>query len=37
MSVTPNAVLLLSAVLFAIGVLGVLLRRDAIIILMSVE
>ena len=37
MTVTPNAVLLLSTVLFAIGVLGVLLRRDAIIILMSVE
>jgi len=30
-------VLIVSAVLFAIGVLGVLLRRDAITILMSVE
>ena len=37
MEVTPNWVLLVSAVLFTIGVLGVLLRRDAITILMSVE
>jgi len=35
--VTPDWVLIVSAVLFAIGVLGVLLRRDAITILMSVE
>ncbi|HEY4800853.1 MAG TPA: NADH-quinone oxidoreductase subunit NuoK [Bacteroidia bacterium] len=32
-----NLYLLLSAVLFSIGVLGVLFRRNAIIILMSVE
>jgi NADH-quinone oxidoreductase subunit K len=37
MEVTPNWVLVVSAVLFTIGVLGVLLRRDAITILMSVE
>ena len=35
--VTPEWVLIVSAVLFAIGVLGVLLRRDAITILMCVE
>ena len=35
--INPDWVLMLSAVLFAIGVLGVLLRRDAITILMSVE
>ena len=35
--VTPQWVLLVSAVLFTIGVLGVLLRRDAITILMSIE
>lgn len=35
--VSPDWVLIVSAVLFAIGVLGVLLRRDAITILMSVE
>jgi NADH-quinone oxidoreductase subunit K len=32
-----NYYLLLSAVLFSIGVMGVLLRRNAIIILMSIE
>ena len=35
--VNPEWVLVVSAVLFAIGVLGVLLRRDAITILMCVE
>jgi len=35
--IDPDWVLILSAVLFAIGVTGVLLRRDAITILMSVE
>ncbi|MCA0269485.1 MAG: NADH-quinone oxidoreductase subunit NuoK [Bacteroidetes bacterium] len=35
--VTLNWYLALSAVLFIIGVLGVLLRRNAIVILMSVE
>ena len=34
---TANSVLLLSAMLFAIGVLGVLTRRNAIIIFMSIE
>ena len=37
MLVPPNWVLFVSGVLFTIGVLGVLLRRDAITILMSVE
>ncbi|MEM1126978.1 MAG: NADH-quinone oxidoreductase subunit NuoK [Bacteroidota bacterium] len=37
MELTLNWYLSLSAVLFAIGVLGVLTRRNAIIILMSVE
>lgn len=37
MEVTLNWYLALSAVLFVIGVLGVLLRRNAIVILMSVE
>jgi NADH-quinone oxidoreductase subunit K len=37
MEVTINWYLTLSAVLFVIGVLGVLLRRNAIVILMSVE
>ncbi|MFA5785673.1 MAG: NADH-quinone oxidoreductase subunit NuoK [Actinomycetota bacterium] len=37
MSVPPGAYLVLSAVLFAIGVLGVLLRRNAIVIFMSIE
>ena len=35
--VTPEWVLIVSAVLFSLGVLGVLLNRDAITILMSVE
>ena len=35
--INPNWVLMLSAILFAIGVAGVLLRRDAVTILMSVE
>ncbi|MBE2187322.1 MAG: NADH-quinone oxidoreductase subunit NuoK [Rhodothermales bacterium] len=35
--ITLNWYLALSAVLFIIGVLGVLLRRNAIVILMSVE
>ena len=34
---TLTAYLILSAILFTIGVLGVLLRRNAIVILMSVE
>ena len=33
----PQALLILSALLFAMGVIGVLVRRDAITILMSVE
>ena len=37
MEITLNWYLALSAVLFSIGVLGVLLRRNVIIILMSVE
>ena len=37
MELTLNWYLSLSAVLFVIGVLGVLLRRNAIIILLSVE
>ena len=37
MPVTPDWLLAVSTVLFAIGVLGVLLRRDAITVLMSVE
>ena len=37
MEVTLNWYLSLSAVLFVIGVLGVLLRRNAIMIIMSVE
>ena len=37
MSPGPDHFLLLSAVLFALGVIGVLLRRGAISILMSVE
>jgi NADH-quinone oxidoreductase subunit K len=37
MDVTLNWYLALSAVLFVIGVLGVLLRRNAIVVLMSVE
>ena len=34
---SPSAVLVVSAVLFALGILGVLTRRGAITILMSVE
>ena len=34
---SPSAVLVVSAVLFALGVLGVLTRRGAITILMSIE
>lgn len=34
---SPQAILLVSAVLFAMGVIGVLTRRGAITILMSVE
>ena len=37
MEVTLNWFLSLSAVLFAIGVLGVLFRRNAIVVFMSVE
>jgi len=35
--VTPEHVLIVSAILFALGVLGVLLRKSAIVILMSIE
>ena len=34
---TPQHVLIVSAILFALGVLGVLLRKSAIVILMSIE
>jgi NADH-quinone oxidoreductase subunit K len=34
---TPDHVLIVSAILFALGVVGVLLRRGAIVILMSIE
>jgi NADH-quinone oxidoreductase subunit K len=37
MSVPTNYYLLLSALLFLIGALGVLLRRNALVILMSIE
>ena len=37
MRVGPGAYLLLSAVLFAIGVAGVLIRRNAIVVFMCVE
>ncbi len=37
MEVTPNWILIVSAVLFTIGTVGVLLRRDAITILMCIE
>ena len=37
MPVPPNHVLIISLLLFAVGVLGVLTRRNAIIILMSIE
>lgn len=33
----PNAYLVLSAILFAIGILGFLIRRNALIVFMSVE
>ena len=33
----PNFFLLISAIVFSLGVLGVLLRRGAIVILMSIE
>ena len=37
MSVGPGAYLLLSAILFSIGVVGVLIRRNAIVVFMCVE
>ena len=37
MPVPPNHVLVFSLLLFAVGVLGVLTRRNAIVILMSIE
>ncbi len=37
MSVGPDAYLVLSAVLFAIGVAGVLIRRNAIVVFMCIE
>ena len=37
MRVGPGAYLLLSAILFAIGVVGVLIRRNAIVVFMCVE
>jgi NADH-quinone oxidoreductase subunit K len=37
MEITLNHYLLLSAVLFIIGILGVMLRRNALVIFMSVE
>ena len=37
MSIGPDAFLLVSAVLFTLGVLGVLMRRGVISILMSIE
>ena len=37
MSIGPDAFLLVSAVLFTLGVIGVLLRRGVISILMSIE
>ncbi len=37
MEITVNHYLILSALLFSIGVIGVLLRRNAIIIFMSIE
>jgi NADH-quinone oxidoreductase subunit K len=36
-TVGPDAYLVLSAVLFAIGVAGVLIRRNAIVVFMSIE
>ena|SRR6185503_6079244 len=37
MPVPPNQILVFSLLLFAVGVLGVLTRRNAIVILMSIE
>ncbi|HET8788252.1 MAG TPA: NADH-quinone oxidoreductase subunit K, partial [Actinomycetes bacterium] len=37
MRVGPGAYLLLSAILFAIGVTGVLIRRNAIVVFMCIE
>jgi NADH-quinone oxidoreductase subunit K len=37
MRITPAYYLLLSALLFAIGVAGVLIRRNAIVVFMSIE
>jgi NADH-quinone oxidoreductase subunit K len=37
MRVGPNAYLLLSALLFGIGVVGVLIRRNAIVVFMCIE
>ncbi len=37
MSLPTNSYLLLSALLFLIGTLGVLLRRNALVVLMSIE
>lgn len=37
MPVPPNCILVFSLLLFGVGVLGVLTRRNAIIILMSIE
>ena len=37
MKVGPNAYLVLSAVLFTIGVAGVLIRRNAIVVFMCIE
>ena len=37
MRVGPGAYLLLSAILFGIGVVGVLIRRNAIVVFMCVE
>jgi NADH-quinone oxidoreductase subunit K len=35
--IAPSAYLALAAILFAIGILGVLLRRNALVIFMSIE
>jgi NADH-quinone oxidoreductase subunit K len=35
--IAPSAYLALAAILFAVGVLGVLLRRNALVIFMSIE
>jgi len=37
MNIDPSYILALSGVLFALGVLGVLIRRNAIVIFMSIE